>query len=562
MTRAHPETVTRDDGRPREQHPMLVLAVVLTATFVQLVDVSITNVAVPSIRADLNAGFAAVQLVQSGSQLAFACVLVTSARLGDLYGRRRLFLIGMAGFTVASMLCGAAPTAGVLVLARVLQGLMSGLMFPQVLSVIQVVFEPKDRPRAFAVYGAVIGLATILGPLVGGTLIQLDVLGVGWRSIFYVNVPIGIAAFIAAVRYLPESTAPDAKRLDISGAALSALGLFLVVLPLTEGRERGWPAWLVAMLVASVPVLAAFVAVQRRKTREDRSPLIDLRLLDIRSFRYGVPLALLFFAGVPPFFFTFSLYLQVGEGFSALKAGLTTIPFAIASAIASARSARLASRLGRRILLLGCALLVVGMLGVALTVRLTGQDPHPLAFVPALLVCGAGLGCFAAPNTTVILSGVPLRQAGQASGVLSTGQQVGGALGVALIGLVYFGVLGSHAATSAQSPQPALRRDLVAAGLPPQAVEPAVAGFRTCFVDRSAASDPSAQPASCRRRPAVGDVDGAAVSRAYAEAARRALRDDFSTAVRWGLAYEVLVFALAGLLVLRLPESPDRVGAT
>jgi len=540
----------------REVRPMLVLAVVLTAAFVQLVDVSITNVAVPSIRADLGASFSAVQLVQSGYQLAFACTLITAARLGDLHGRRRLFLIGMVGFTLASVLCGFATGPTMLVLSRVLQGLMSGLMYPQVLSVIQVVFPPRERPRAFAVLGATIGLATILGPLLGGTLIQLNLFGSQWRSIFLVNVPIGVAAVVAAVRLMPESRAPRATRLDVPGALLSALALLLLILPLTEGRERGWPIWLVAMLIASVPVGAAFVLVERRKTRADDSPLVDLRLLDLKGPRVGMPLSMVFFAGVPAFFFTFSLYLQVGQGFSALRSGLTTIPFAIASAVLSSRSAVLARRLGRTVLLVGCLLIALGMAVALVTVTLVGDSAHPWQFIPAFVLAGAGLGCFAAPNTTVILDGVPTRSAGQASGLLATSQQVGGAVGVALAGIVFFGVLSSSAASAAADQAPALRASLSSAGLPAAALDRAVQGFSTCFVDRSASSDPSAQPPSCQALAQRGGSGDAA--KAFAGAARKALSTTFADAIRWGLGYEIVIFLLAALLVLRLPRHPTQ----
>jgi EmrB/QacA subfamily drug resistance transporter len=536
----------------RRVRPGLVLAIVLTAAFVQLVDVSITNVAVPSIRTDLDASFSSVQLVQSGYQLAFACTLITAARLGDLFGRRRLFIVGMAGFTLASILCGTATGPLFLVLARVLQGFMSGLMYPQVLSVIQAVYPPKERPRAFAALGATVGLATILGPLLGGALIELDIAGSQWRSIFLVNVPIGVAAIVAAVRLLPESRAPQATSLDVPGAILSALTLLLLILPLTEGRERGWPWWLIAMLVASVPSGALFIAVQRRKTRDDDSPLVDLRLLDLKGPRVGMPLSLVFFAGVPAFFFTFSLYLQVGEGFEALQSGLTTIPFAIASGILSSRSAGLVRRLGRSTLLLGCLLIAAGMLTAIATVLMVGADPRPWDFIPAFVLAGAGLGMFAAPNTAVILDGVPPRQAGQASGVLATSQQVGGAIGVALVGIVFFGVLSSHAPAAAADQASTLRAQLTSAGLPAGQADEAVRGFEQCFVDRASSSDPSAQPPSCR---AVQSADAPpAVTTAFTEAARQAQSATFGRAIVYGLAYEAAVFLLAALLVLRLPR--------
>lgn len=559
MTSHAPPTAASTTPSGRAVRPGLVLAVILTAAFVQLVDVSITNVAVPSIRTDLDASFSSVQLVQSGYQLAFACTLITAARLGDLFGRRRLFLLGMTGFTLASILCGTATGPLFLVLARVLQGFMSGLMYPQVLSVIQAVYAPKDRPKAFAILGATIGLATIMGPVLGGALIELDVAGSQWRSIFLVNVPIGVVAIAAAVRLLPESTAPHAKSLDVPGAILSALTLLLLILPLTEGRERGWPWWLIAMLVASIPVGALFVAVQRRKTRNDASPLVDLRLLDLKGPRVGMPLSLVFFAGVPAFFFTFSLYLQVGEGFSPLRSGLTTIPFAVASGILSSRSAGLVRRLGRSVLLLGCLLIAAGMATALVTVQVVGAQPHPYEFIPAFILAGAGLGCFAAPNTSVILDGVPPRQAGQASGVLATSQQVGGAIGVALVGIVFFGILSSYAATAAADGSSTLRTQLAAAGLPADQVDQAVQGFQRCFVDRASSSDASAQPPSCTALQRPGSPP--AVTAAFAEAAATAQSATFGRAVQWGLAYEVVVFLLAALLVLRLPRQTRQDGA-
>ena len=240
-----------------------------------------------------------------------------------------------------------------------------------------------------------------------------------------------------------------------------------------------------------------FVLVERRRTRADDSPLVDLRILDLRGPRVGMPLSAVFSAGIPAIFFCFSLYLQVGQGFTALRSGLTTIPFAFASAVLSSRSPVLARRLGRTVLLVGCLLTAAAMAVALLTVLLVGTGPHPWQLIPAFLLAGAGLGCFAAPNTSVILDGVPPRSAGQASGLLATSQQVGGAVGVALIGIVFFGVLSSSAASAASEPAPQLRARLTAAGLP-AAVGPAVQGFVRCFADRSASADPTAQPPSCR----------------------------------------------------------------
>jgi EmrB/QacA subfamily drug resistance transporter len=536
--------------------PGVVLAIVLSATFMQLVDISIVNTAIPSIQRELSASYAAIQLVLVCYQLAFACTLITAARLGDIYGRRRLFLIGMVGFTLASALCGAAPNPTILVLSRLLQGFMSGLMFPQVLAVIQVTFAPRERGRAFGILGAVIGLATILGPLLGGVLIQLNLAGLSWRTIFYVNLPVGIVSLAAAVRFLPESHAPNADRLDLPGVALITAGLLLLVYPLAEGRDRGWPAWLIVMLAASVPLLVAFTAYERAKTRREDSPLVWMDLFSDRAFRVGLLLSMVFFAGLPTFFFTFTLYLQIGLGYTALGAGLTGFSFAVGSGLASSRSDKLARRLGNGALKVGTALLAVGMALVLLTVRLVGVHPHGYQFVPALLVAGMGLGFFIAPVTNIILAGIHSRAAGSASGVLSTAQQIGGAVGIAVVGVIFFTLIGANAGSSSNRVTPELRRELSALPLPAPAVNAIVAGFARCFDDRAHEKDPSRQPASCRMvaPPGAPAGTGARITELIqGKAAPAALARTFSTSFQEVLLYEIAVFLLAFGVVFALP---------
>ncbi len=347
----------------------IALAIVLTAAFMQLVDISIVNVAIPSVQRNLDATYSQVQWVLAGYQLAFAVTLITGGRLGDIFGRKRMFILGMAGFTLASALCGLAQSPGMLIASRVLQGLMGAIMFPQVLSVIQVSFPPRERATALGIFGATIGVATIAGPLVGGLLIQANLLGLDWRPIFLVNVPIGIASLTAAAFLLRESRSADARRLDLGGVALVTAGLLLLVYPLVQGRELGWPRWTFLSMAASVPVLALFALYERRKKRRDGSPLVDLDLFRQRPFVSGLLLSLIFFMGISAFFLTFTIYLQIGLGFTALHAGLTTVPFAIFSAIASGASVRLAPRLGTRVLHLGTLLLTSGMGAVILTIH-------------------------------------------------------------------------------------------------------------------------------------------------------------------------------------------------
>src|SRR6202050_4432598 len=447
----------------------LALASVMTALFMVLLDVSIVNVAIPAIRSNLQANNADIQFVIAGYGLAYAVLLITGGRLGDIFGRKKLFLIGMSGFVLASALCGLAQSAIMLDLSRVLQGAMAAMMYPQVLSVIQVTFPPQERARVFGFVGAVIGIATITGPLVGGLIIRNDIIGGSWRWIFLVNLPIGIAALIAATRLITESRAPNATRLDMGGFVLSTVGILLLVYPLVEGQVAGWPAWTFICMGIS-PVMLVLFVLYERSLPSTRFPLVQLSLFRIRSFAVGVAISAVFIAGIPAFFFTFSLMVQVGLGFSALNAGLTTIPWSLASAVASAMSTRVAPRLGKYTIAIGSTLLVIGMLGVIGTLHLQGTKVTGWDLIPSFVVSGLGLGPVIAPLLNIILAGVPGRDAGSASGVLTTFQQLGGAIGVAGVGVGVFGLISRRAARSIAAGLPQLQSQLAAANLPaPQA---------------------------------------------------------------------------------------------
>lgn len=538
---------------------VITLFIVMLAAFVQLIDVSIVNVAIPSIQTELHASSAEIQLVVAGYLLAFAMALITGARLGDIYGRKRLFVIGMCGFTLASAACGAAPTAVFLVVARFVQGGFSALMFPQVLSVVQVNVPPKDRGRAFGILGAVIGLATILGPLVGGSLIALDIGGVGWRSIFYVNLPIGAVAVIGAVRRLPESTAPDAPTLDIPGAVLATIGVFLVVFPLVQGRQDGWPLWGWIMLISAVPVFCVFALYERRRSTEDRFPIVHASLAKDRAFVAGTAFQVVFFAGLGCFFFVMSLYLQEGFGMSALQAGLTTVPFAMGNVATSAASNALTVKLGVRVLSLGVAIVIVGMAGTLAVVDLVGNNLHGWELAPALVVSGLGLGLVIPPVINIVLAGIHSKAAGSASGVLSTLQQLGSTLGVALIGVVFFTAIAHNAPAAAATTTNRLRAELASAGLPPSAVQSTTRGFTICFDDRMRSADPSVSPPSCHalQQRAVLAPPGARADVLHAiegTAVPQATRSNFRRAFELSLVYELIVYALAFLLTFTLPR--------
>lgn len=417
------------------------LIVILAATFMQLLDISIVGVAAADIQQNLDSGAGGIALVLVGYQIGFACTLITAARLGDIHGRRRLFLTGMVAFTIASVLCGLAPSIGVLIAARIVQGIASGLMFPQVLTVIQVMYPPAERGGALGAYGTTIGLGTILGPVIGGALIQFHLFTDAWRAIFFVNVPIGIAAIIGGLRRVPESTAPDKRRLDLAGAALSAVGLGLLLYPIAQGPSDGWPPAELAMLAAGVVVLVGFVLLQRAHTRLDRFPLLDLRLFGSRSFAVGSFLSVVFYMGIPGFFLVFSLFLQDGNQFGPLVTGLTILPFALGAAVTATPADAIAAKLGRGVIALAAGLLIAGMAIMIGTLALVGPDAIGFTLVPAMLIGGLGFGLFVPTLIDLVLTGVPVQRAGAASGALTSLQQVGGALGVTLAGLVFTSTL-------------------------------------------------------------------------------------------------------------------------
>jgi EmrB/QacA subfamily drug resistance transporter len=445
-----PDRVAPPAPPPAEPYPRrwIALAVVLAASFMQLLDASVTNVAIPVIQRDLRATDAQIQLVVAAYLMSYAVLLITGGRLGDIRGRRRMFVIGMAGFIVASLLCSVAQTAAQLDVARAVQGATAACMLPQVLAVIQVMFPPDtpDRPKAFALYGLMIAVPSLLGPFVGGSLVQADLFRLGWRMIFLINVPIGVVALLGALRHLPESRASRA-RLDIVGVVLASAALLLLVWPLVQGRQAGWPAWAWFALAAAVPAFAAFWWWERRLTARRLAPLVPVTLFRNRSFTAGMLAAVTTFAGFTPLVLVFTLYLQEGIGYSPLRAGVATVPFALGSVLTASASASLSVRMGRNILTLGAAVLCAGTLGVVASVSVSAV---PLSsgwrVAPALFVAGLGLGFIVGPLMNVILAGVPEDAAGAASGVLNTVNIVAGAVGVALLGVVFFGQLSGHPA--------------------------------------------------------------------------------------------------------------------
>jgi EmrB/QacA subfamily drug resistance transporter len=420
----------------------LTMAVLMAGTFVFVLDFFIVNVAIPSTQAELGASDAQIQLVVATYAIAIASLLILGGRLGDLFGRRRLFVVGLGIFTASSALCGAAPGIDVLLAGRVAQGIGAALFAPQVLSIIGVTFDGEERARAVTTYGLVMGLAAAGGQLIGGALIALDVAGLDWRACYLVNVPIGIAALLLAPRAIVESRAETRERLDLPGAALAGATLVAVVLPLVEGRNQGWPLWTFASLAAAVPLAAAFAIRQRRLAATGGAPLVHPALFRERAFTVGVLASVVFYAGMASFFLVLAVYLQQGCGLSALDSGLVFTALAIGYLVASAGAEALAPRFGRQVLAAGGLVRAAALAGLALAVAAIGTGGSPLLLVPALAVDGIGMGLLTAPLVATVVGGMDARHAGAASGVLSTAQQVGNTIGVAAVGALFYGALG------------------------------------------------------------------------------------------------------------------------
>jgi len=436
--------IPADTGQAGYPRRWLAAIVLIVGALMDMIDVTIVNVALPSIRRDLHASATQLEWVVSGYMLAFAATLIIAGNLGDKFGRKRLFLSGAALFGLASLAAGLSGSGAELIAARVVQGAAAAAMAPQVLATFRVIFGRAERGKAFGVYGAMLGFASAIGLVLGGLLTGANLFGWEWRSVFYVNVPVAVAALIAGARFVPETKDPGARRPFVAGAVLLAGSLVAIVYPLLEGRQLGWPTWVWALMAAGVAGLVVLGLIEARRTSTTVAPLLRAGLFRVPAFAAGMGIQLAFFAGMQGFFIAFALWLQAGEHFSPLKAGLTAVAFSVGSFIAAPVAVPLAQKAGRRILAGGAVLMVAGIGGVALAAPHVGVNGSPWPIVPGLVVAGAGLALLVIPLVNVVLAAVPAEVAGGASGLFSTAQQLGGALGVALLGSVFFGYLGGH----------------------------------------------------------------------------------------------------------------------
>lgn len=424
------------------------MPVLFAPVFMVILDVFIVNVAAPSLRADLHASESDVQWVVAAYLLTYAISLITAGRLGDIFGRRRMFRIGVGGFTVASALCAAAPSASALIAGRLLQGFAGAAMWPQVLSIIQVHFPPEQRRRVIGVQGGIQGLASVTGQIVGGGLIALDVLHLGWRSVFLINVPVGLFALAAAGRVVPESRSETARRLDLPGVGLATAVLALVMIPAVEGREAGWPPWVFIALACAVPAAIGFVLVERRIAARGGSPLAELRLFDVRSFRVATSSVFVLYC-IPSFFLLLSLYMQNGLGLDAIESGLAFTPLAIAFAAASLIGPRLSGRVRERLPLIGALTVAAGLIATIVAMEAFGVHQIGVTLIVTMGVMNGGMGIAIPPLIHLAVRDVPASDAGTAAGMFATSQQVGNGLGIAIIGTVFFTALGSGSGPTA-----------------------------------------------------------------------------------------------------------------
>lgn len=431
----HPET--------HDPRRWLALAVILSATLLGVLDFLIVNLALPSIKKTIGATDAQVQLTVAVYGLAFAVFLITGGRLGDIYGRKRIFQIGMAGFTFASALCGFAHSPTQLIVYRIIQGAFAALMSPQVLATIQVTFEGPERDRATSYTGATVGIGSFLGNVLGGWLVGANLFGLEWRPIFFVNVPIGLVAILLSQKLVQESKSPTAKKLDIAGALISGVALFCLIFPIAEGRERGWPWWAFALFAASAAITAYFVHFEKKLAQRGGSPLIDLELFETKAYGRGLGAILLLFSGLSSFSFVLAQFFQRGLNLSAQQTGTIFATLSLSFFISSFQAHKIVERIGPRTLTIGLTMMQLGQLALIFAALVWKGQLNAFWLMPILAFYGLGQGLSVPQVIRQTMNTVGRSNAGAASGVLSTAQQIAFSLGVSVVGGVFLAIADS-----------------------------------------------------------------------------------------------------------------------
>lgn len=431
-----------------DQPDWLIVGTLLSGTFMAVLDFFIVNVAIPALQYELMATPAQIQFIVAGYALAYGSALIIGSRIGDIYGRSRIFILGLLLFTLSSAACGIAPDAAVIVVARILQGLSSALMAPQILAILSSTYSGTAKARALNAYGFCMGLASVLGQIVGGLLISLNLFGWNWRTCFLINVPIGLIAVLVAMRVVPESRAPERPRLDLVGMTLITAALFALAYPLIQGRQEGWPAWSWLSIALSMVLFLLFGLFEDRAKRAGILPLIDFGLFDDRSFSVGLLAQLVFYMSMAAFYLVFAIYMQEGRGLSALQAGLLFAANGLGYLASSSVARLVGERLGTRVIALAGILRAMGLGILLLAVSGLESSDSALCIVPGLFINGLGTGFAVAPLAANVMTRMPAQHAGAASGVLTTVLQIGNAIGVAIIGAIFYGALTPLSASS------------------------------------------------------------------------------------------------------------------
>ncbi|MCZ8512224.1 MFS transporter [Paenibacillus filicis] len=481
---------------PRRR-PGVMLAVMMLSVFMAVANNFIVNVATPAIQRGLQSSFSGVQFVITGYTLAYAVALIIGGRFGDRFGRKKMLLLGVAGFTLASLFCGLAPGVEFLVMARILQGLSAALITPQVLSLIQVNYPPEKRGAVFGMYGATQGIAASSGQMIGGLLLRIDPWGLDWRTVFFFSVPIGIV-ILALIPLIGESKQSAGSKLDWFGAVLVAAGLLLLVYPLVQGQKDGWPISLIVSLILALPALATFVWFEKGLIRRSREPFMNVDLFRQRVFSLGMLIVFLLLCAQAAFFLVTAYLLQIGLGFTALKAGTVILPMGIGYFLASLWSSKAVSRFGPHVLTIGSILTFLGYLSLALFAHLTGTSLIGYEWLPVLAVLGFGQGLIASPLTNIVLAKIRKDDIGSASGILTTGMQVAYAIGIAVIGVIWLNALNYHADTVSREVGLQLRQSLPSNTVTMGQNDALIQAFQTCYPVLVRENDPASVEPECR----------------------------------------------------------------
>jgi len=445
MTDDHLSSATRTTQINTPSKPSaFALMILLLGGFITVFDLFVVNVAIPSMQADLGVGFSDIGFVIAGYELAFGVLLIASGRLGDRHGRRRLFILGMLGFSITSFLCGIAPNASSLIAARLLQGAAGAILFPQVYALLHVMYDDISRRRVFGLLGMTLGLAAIAGQVLGGFIIESDLLGLGWRIIFLINLPIGIIAVLFA-QIIPESKSPHALDVDWSGIGLATIGLLLLLLPLLEGPNIGWPLWTWISLAASILLLTTFLIWEHVVAKRNGNPAIDLALFRNAGFSIGSLVVLLIYSTATSLFLCFALLVQSGLGLTPFEAGTLFAPASLGFIAASLLAPKLVAHFGNMSIAVGTMIYAIGIGWLIITASNLDHQSEILIFLSPLILFGFGQGLSMTPLLNLVIGYAEEHHVGMAAGFISTMQQVGGALGVAIVGIFFVTVLNSDA---------------------------------------------------------------------------------------------------------------------